>query len=107
MRKQRLSLKKLSEQEALEKISHLSMQLQTEKENLQINYYPNRQKSLHELDRTLQFCLSVDNYTSMEDCIVAAEKRINDIEWKMNEDFGRFVPKGLHIVSSGHIFIKS
>lgn len=47
MKKQRLSRQKLTEREALEKIGHLSMQLQTEKENLMINYYPNRNHKVY------------------------------------------------------------
>lgn len=107
MKKPRLSRKKLSQDEALQKISHLSMELQTEKENLTINYYPNRTKSFGELDSTMRFILSVDGFKSMEECIVAAEQRVKAIEWKMKEDFGRFVSKGVHVLSTGHIFVKS
>lgn len=106
MKKLRLSRKKISEDEALQKISHLSMQLQTEKENLTVNYYPNRHKSWTELDRITRFCLSADSFHSMEDCIQAAEQRVKEIEWKMNEDYGRFVSEGVHVLSTGHLFIK-
>ena len=104
---QRLSRKKLSEEEALEKMANLYMQLQNEQEALMINYYPNRHKPFHELDKVMQLVLTIENVQNVEECIFRTEERVKQLEWKINEDYGRFVSPGVHRLASGHLFIKA
>lgn len=104
--KRRKSRKQLTEAEALQRISHLAMQRQNEVEALRFNWYPNRDKSMEDLDRSTQLILSLSGYPSIEACIEDTKASIAAIEWKMYEDYGRFVSEGTHQLASGHLFTK-
>lgn len=82
------SRKKRTHEEALEAISNLAMQLQNEKEMYLMLNSP--------IDRTDHLILTMVGITDLEQARMQNEENMDYIQWKMKEDFGRFVKKGTH-----------
>ncbi|MFZ4958206.1 hypothetical protein ACOYXX_13280, partial [Enterococcus thailandicus] len=102
--KKKLSRKKLTEEQALDKISNLSMQLQSEQEMLHYNLLTNKNKSIEEIDMSFIHCLTADNSTNVNQATDKCRQRIADIQYKMYEDYSRFLSHGSYVLSSGYIF---
>ena len=100
------SRKQLTESEALEKIGLIAMELQSEQEALVTTYYPNRDKTRDEMDTLTNFILTVSGEKDMNSLVTATQKRIEYLNWKTHEDYGRFVSPGTHQLAGGHIFYK-
>lgn len=100
------SRKKLTQEQALVKMESFFMQRQNIQEMITINLLPNLHKEWMELDYSLRFALEVDDYTSVQQAIDDMKKHIEVLDWKIYEDYGRFVNPGLHKVSGGFFFYK-
>ena len=86
------SRKKLTHEEALERISHLAMELQAEKEM----YIALRQP----LDSSMNLIFTMTGIDDLEKAKKQNEENIDWILWKINEDFGRYVKPGTHRLSA-------
>lgn len=100
------SRKKLTESEAKIKIEGLAMQIQNETENLIINLIPNKYKDLTEIDAATRFCLMADGYTNIKEAIDDTRETIDNLCWKITEDYTRFLPIGTHTFVTGLIIHK-
>ncbi|ULG73005.1 hypothetical protein [Macrococcus brunensis] len=88
--------KKLTEQEAKDRINSIATQIQTETEFYLIDLLPNAGKSIIEIDGKLRSCLSPDGYLHVDDAIEDLRSRVSDLCWKIQEDLSRFLPDGHH-----------
>ena len=100
------SRKKLTEKEAEEKIEQLAMQIQNETEFYIINLLPNLNKDFMDIDNATRFCLVSGGYTSIEQAIADTKLAIENIQWKITEDYARFLSPGIHTFVTGLVIKK-
>ena len=101
MKKRAKSRKKLTEEEAHERINQIAMQIQNETEYYVINLRPNIGKTLAELDSSTRFCLLSDGYTTVEQAMEECRERLEMMSWKISEDYARFLSEGMHFFVAG------
>lgn len=82
------SRKRLTQKEALERISHLMMEYQAEKE-MQIALS-------HPIDKTMNLILTMTGVDDIEQAKKQNQENLDYIEWKIEEDYSRYVGVGTH-----------
>ncbi|REH82327.1 hypothetical protein DOS74_03155 [Staphylococcus felis] len=95
MKKRTKTRKKLTEQEAKDRIQHIATQIANETEFYLI-LAQNTGKTVLEVDNTLRFCLLVDGYLNIDDAIEDLKERVGNMSWKIQEDLSRFLPDGYY-----------
>lgn len=86
------SRKKITHDEALDKISNLMMELQAEKEM--------RIALMQPIDKTMKLIFTLSGIDDIEQAKQQNEENMDFIQWKMHEDYGRFVKPGTHSLSA-------